>query len=338
MPQDTTVTINKDGTVIVVYSSKDSIDQEVERALQQYQLQQPNQQHEVSDQGTPVIVPLAIIACMALVIYKLNNWLQPTIERISGRYFDEEEAPETTAPEPKALVYNGDGLQFTDAELEKVLDKYIVYFTRLDFGGRIKFLQRLKKFIDQKVFVIHDESGFREMPILISAAAVQISFGLDKYLLPNFSHIHIFPDAFIGVYPTLRLLEGNVSGHTVNLSWKHFMDGYKYPENGQNVGLHEFAHAYYYQYFETGENVERDFVATFPKFDEWGNRAFQQEQLPGNDLYSDYALTNFQEFWAESVEIFFERPADMKRIYLDLYNAMCELLNQNPVSTNSTFS
>lgn len=51
-------------------------------------------------------------------------------------------------------------------------------------------------------------------------------------------------------------------------------------------------------------------------------------------LYSDYALTNFQEFWAESIEIFFERPADMKIKYGDLYQAVCEILNQNPLDKN----
>ena len=133
----------------------------------------------------------------------------------------------------------------------------------------------------------------------------KLVLGLINICCLFFSHIHIFPEEFIGYHPTLRLLEGNVSGHCINLSWKHFLNGYKLPDNGQNVGLHEFAHAFYYQYFEAGENVERDFVETFPLFDDCGNKVFEAEKLPGNNLYSDYALTNFQEFWAESIEIFF---------------------------------
>jgi Mlc titration factor MtfA (ptsG expression regulator) len=60
------------------------------------------------------------------------------------------------------------------------------------------------------------------------------------------------------------------------------------------------------------------------------------EQSGFNKLYSDYALRNFQEFWAESIEIFFERPADMKRKYEDLYGALCEILNQNPLHSGNT--
>lgn len=278
-------------------------------------------------------MPFLFVIIFVIVVLKLA--------RNAGSLYEENELRSDNIPggHPRTfLTYRGDDLKFSDDELVKVLNKHFVYYTRLPYDQKLKFFQRLRAFMSKKIFVIHDESGFKEMPILISASAVQISLGLEKYLLPNFSHIHIFPDAFIGYHPTLRLLEGNVSGHTINLSWKHFLTGYEYPENGQNVGLHEFAHAYYYQYFETGENVERDFVATFPKFDDCGKRAFQQEQLPGNDLYSDYALTNFQEFWAESVEIFFERPADMQLKYPELYSAICDLLNQDPLNSNSNFA
>lgn len=338
MPQDSTAILD-DSMRAVVDALIDSINGAADNGFQQQSLQTPVTTATDEDNDRSIFTPLIIIGCMALVIYKLNNWLQPKIERISRQYFDEpDETPAVTAPDAHELIYNGNALDFSDDEMVKVLNKYFPYYPRLGYHDKLRFFERMQKFMSEKIFVIHDASGFKEMPILISAAAVQISFGLEKYLLPNFSHIHIFPDAFIGVHPTLRLLEGNVSGHTINLSWKHFLDGYKFPDNGQNVGLHEFAHAYYYQYFETGENVEQDFVASFPRFDSCGSRAFEQEQLPGNDLYSDYALTNFQEFWAESVEVFFERPANMKAIYPELYAAMCEVLNQDPANNVSHFA
>lgn len=344
MPQDTTVTIYQDGEYINITAPQDS----VWAAVEKYYASHPAKPYHVTYQDpykkgqTPAYVPFVFIGAMVVAIYILNEKLQPRIARWFGKRLDEfgeyldnaEEAPAAAPKPPSALVYNGSSLYFTSDELEKVLNKYFPYYARLESKGKEKFLHRLKKFMSEKVFIIHNESGFKEMPILISASAVQISFGLDKYLLPFFSHIHIFPEEFIGYHPTLRLLEGNVSGHCINLSWKHFLNGYKLPDNGQNVGLHEFAHAFYYQYFEAGENVERDFVETFPLFDDCGNKVFEAEKLPGNNLYSDYALTNFQEFWAESIEIFFERPADMKIKYGDLYQAVCEILNQNPLDKN----
>lgn len=332
MPQSETITFFDSAGNAIPFDSLPELDKEQYHSmLHQREVNEYNEGHNKKSKDNNYM-PFFFILIFIIIIIKAAR------SRDSG--YDEDDTTDNV-PEnysPSFLTYNGDELDFSDAEMVKVLNKHFPYYIGLNYDNKLKFFQRLRKFIHQKIFVIHDESGFKEMPILISAAAVQISLGLDKYLLPNFSHIHIFPDAFIGVHPTLRLLEGNVSGHTINLSWKHFLDGYKYPENGQNVGLHEFAHAYYYQYFETGENVEKDFVASFPKFDSCGNRAFQEEQLPGNDLYSDYALTNFQEFWAESVEIFFERPADMKLKYADLYEAISEVLNQDPANSNSHFA
>lgn len=61
------------------------------------------------------------------------------------------------------------------------------------------------------------------------------------------------------VYPDSCFPEGNVSGHLINLSWKHFLDGYGLPDAGHNVGLHEMALALYYQTFVKEENVDKNF-------------------------------------------------------------------------------
>lgn len=232
---------------------------------------------------------------------------------------------------PTSLTYKGSELKFSRSVLIEVLNKRFPYYKKLSTLEHDKFLDRLQKFISSKTFFIHDESGFREMPILISATAIQLSFGFEKYLLPGFPNIHIYPEEFLGVHPHIRYLEGNVSNSCINISWKHFLDGFKYPDDGQNVGLHEMAHAYHFQYIETEGNQNEDFTKKYPDFNIHANKAFAQESTSINDLYTDYALRNFQEFWAESVEIFFEKPKQMAVNYPELYIAMCDLLNQSPL-------
>jgi MtfA peptidase len=227
-------------------------------------------------------------------------------------------------------TYYGDELNFSEEELTTILTKRFPYFNCLSAIQKARFLERLQHFIFQKTFKIHDNRGFKEMPVLISAAAIQLTFGLQKYLLPNFEFIHVYPKEFIRIQDTICYLEGNVSGHAINLSWKHFLDGYANSNDGQNVGLHELAHALYYQTFIVAENIDGNFRDTFDHFNNFGNKVFDQDLQPGNDLYTDYALKNFQEFWAESAEIFFEKPAAMKAAYPQLYDAVKSLLNQDP--------
>lgn len=341
MPQDTTVQYYYDGEYITVSGPKDSIDSLYEAYLRnrseiistiQDAVPETAAERESGEKDVVFFLFLFIVMA-AIVLYKLQSKLHPRPERNVSDYSDRPpQQPGTVFHSTGKLTYRGDKLEFSDIELDTVLNKHFPYYCQLSIANKERFLHRLTKFISRKIFVIHDESGFKEMPILISASAIQLSFGLDKYLLPHFSHIHIFPEEFIGYHPTLRILEGNVSGHSVNLSWKHFLNGYQLPDNGQNVGLHEFAHAFYFQYFETGNHVEMDFVETFPLFDACGSEAFEMEQQRTERLYSDYALRNFQEFWAESIEIFFERPADMKQQYDELYRSICEILEQDPLT------
>lgn len=246
----------------------------------------------------------------------------------------EEHRPPTSVVEKSAAItIEGDDMHLTDEMALPVLQKHFPYFNRLSFPNRQKFLQRLKRFAAAKTFKIHDEQGFKEMPILVSATAIQLSFGLDKYLLPGFPFIHIYPEEFLGIHPNIRYLEGNVSARHIRISWKHFLQGFQYPADGQNVGLHEMAHAYYYQNMELGENVDDGFMDAFPTFNINADKVFSAEKLPGNDLYSDYALKNSQEFWAGSIELFFEKPEELKAKYRGLYDALCGLLNQDPAGS-----
>lgn len=235
-------------------------------------------------------------------------------------------------PKPRNyLTYYGFKLDFSDEKISHVLTLRFSYYNQLSAYNKEIFVERVQNFIADKVFKIHDEKGFKEMPILVAATAVQLTFGLKKYLLPHFHYIHIHPQEFLRIRPILCFLEGNVSGHSINLSWKHFLAGYANPNDGQNVGLHELAHALHYQNFIVGENIDRGFRNLFDSFNIDGNKAYHTEKMAEGGLYSTYAEKNFQEFWAETVEIFFEKPGDMKAHYPDLYETMKQLLNQDPL-------
>ncbi|WP_431211698.1 zinc-dependent peptidase [Puia sp. P3] len=56
-------------------------------------------------------------------------------------------------------------------------------------------------------------------------------------------------------------------------------------------------------------------------------------------MLGDYAATNYHEFWAVAVEVFFESPVAFRHEMPDLYEAMACVLNQDPlnfISGNTT--
>lgn len=228
------------------------------------------------------------------------------------------------------LLYEGDKLNIPDDEIVRILTKYYPYYTHLQSSLQFQFKERLKKFMKEKTFVICSNEGYKEMPVLISAAAIQISFGLDKFMLPYFRYIKVQPEEyFANDTEHLRVLEGNVEGNIITIAWNHFLKGFDDYNDGQNVGLHEMAHALYFQYMQTDMIKEKNFNFHFNKIMLKGNEVYASKESK-HVLFSDYAYRNLQEFWAESVEIFFERPEALRANYPDLYSDLKELLQQDP--------
>ncbi|MEP7164660.1 MAG: zinc-dependent peptidase [Ferruginibacter sp.] len=336
MPQDTAWLDNRGGYIIIP-SNPDSIPADVKDILQQFSSDPrfKKKQDNYAD-WAPLFYTIGMLV-LIWVIIRIRDGRSKTYVALGSMVnnetdYDIDEKGNLIEEKPDYLVYEGSELNLTNDEVTAILSKRSIYFTRLPKADKERFVYRLQKFMKLKTFFIHDKSGYKEMPVLISSAAIQVSFGLVNYLLPDFPCIHIFPEEFIATEPTIRFLEGNVSDNCINISWKHFLNGFNNPDDGQNVGLHEMAHAYYFQNVETPDNKDQNFVHTFSKFNNCGNTAFEEEQKPGNDLYSEYAMKNFQEFWAETVEIFFEKPVLLKTIYPALYAAVSDLLNQDPIN------
>ena len=76
----------------------------------------------------------------------------------------------------------------------------------------------------------------KEIPILISAAAVQITFGLEKYELPFFKNIYVTPDAYQRTGEK-EIFVGHVSPEGIFISWKYFLQGYGDTTDNVNVAI-----------------------------------------------------------------------------------------------------
>jgi len=209
-----------------------------------------------------------------------------------------------------------------------ILNKYFPYYRELNSDLQKKNFKRVKQFIKTKTFIIRHNEGFKEMPVLVSAAAIQITFGLERYQLPFFTYIQIYPEEYFAEN-ALRVLAGHVKDNTITIAWNHFLRGFT-EQDGSNVGLHEMAHALYYQHLIADVYKHKPFVTDFEDVMQQGEETFKQCRELSNRLYSDYAFTNLQEFWAESLEIFFERPCEMETLYPALFRELCSLLKQNP--------
>src|SRR5689334_10249461 len=67
-----------------------------------------------------------------------------------------------------------------------IISRVLPYFNQLNDLNKQKFLKRVYNFKIAKTFYFHGVDRQEEIEILISAAAIQVSFGLKSYMLPFF--------------------------------------------------------------------------------------------------------------------------------------------------------
>jgi Mlc titration factor MtfA (ptsG expression regulator) len=216
-------------------------------------------------------------------------------------------------------------------DFEALLARYNPYFKSLSKTGRERFLRRVLLFMELKKFEYVDIDPEESMPLLVSAAAVQLTFGLENFLLDYFGTIYILKDKYrYGFYN--MPFEGHVSQEGIYLSWNHFIRQFNDYSDGQNVGLHEMAHALTYVNFTVQKGRDNAFYTHFTDFSVIARPIFERMQTGESNLLGEYAATNYQEFWAVSIETFFERSTTFKRHLPELYSALCFLLNQDPLT------
>ena len=213
-----------------------------------------------------------------------------------------------------------------------VVSRYIKYYNRLGLEEQRKFLFRTFLFRKSKRFHYIEVQETPEMPILVSAVAVQLTFGLDKFMLNYFDDIFVLRDDYhYGFYS--RPFQGHVDQTGIYLSWDNFMKGVTGQTPNCNVGLHEMGHALAYVNFITQTEEDKHFKKEFKNFSRIARPVFVDMQQGGKNLLGDYAATNYHEFWAVAVEVFFENPVRFKHELPELYEAMINVLNQDPLAS-----
>ena len=211
-----------------------------------------------------------------------------------------------------------------------ILEKYFEFYIGLSESERSHFERRVQNFMRMKQFIPRNmkEVTF-EMKVLISACAIQLTFGLPKVYLRHFKKILVYPDNY---YSTInqKYHKGEVNPRygIIVLSWKAFIHGY-YEKEGINLGLHEMAHALHLE--NVILNTEIDFLDK-TALKEWRNLAIEQiEKIQSgeNTFFRKYGAADEHELFAVAVENFFERPIEFNEALPKVYGILSRLLNQD---------
>ncbi len=216
-------------------------------------------------------------------------------------------------------------------ESKQYLTDHFDYYRRLSAKDKSIFEKRLAYFLSKKKFIGRNGLELTHgMKLLISAAAIQLTFGFPKVHLRYFQYILIYPDTY---YSTIsrkyHVGEVNPRARAIVISWKYFLEGYL-TKDGRNLALHEMAHALRLE--NRISNREYNFLhpVSLKLWEELAEMEMNKIQDQPDGFFRKYAAENREEFFCVAVENFFDRPEEFYAYHPGLYEVLAKLLKQDP--------
>lgn len=225
----------------------------------------------------------------------------------------------------------------------ETLLRHFPFYTMLSKHLRRRLEACILVFIKEKEFIGRKIEIDDEKKVLIAANACLLTIGHDRCEYKHVKSIFVYPEAVFKknqiqngwvVTEENQILLGEAwQGGEVVLSWRDLVAGDENPNDGRNVGLHEFAHQL------DLEDGMADGVPPMPlqNYKHW-TKVMSKEFHKLQELYKKhkkgfldyYALTDPAEFFAVATEAFFEKPKMLKKKEPELYEALKEYYNLDP--------
>lgn len=214
-----------------------------------------------------------------------------------------------------------------------ILARYVLPYQRLDRPAQRRFEHVVSVFVNDKEWVGAGMEVAEEMKVMIGACAAQLLHGFSDLELAHFRRIVVYPESYRS-HRSGKLHQGEVRPRAglIIISWDDFVHGYSRSKDAHNVGLHELAHALWFE--NTIENSEDNFLRP-DLLQTW--HALADEEIArlrsgADHFFRDYAATNHAEFFAVAVEYFFERPVEFRAQLPALFDTLAGLLKQDPAT------
>lgn len=234
------------------------------------------------------------------------------------------------------------------AQQRIVVERLVPLARRLPQPLRLKLEGKINLFLDQVTFRgQNDLEVTEEMRLSIAAQACLLIVNSPVWY-DTLRNILIYPSAFLthrGTHDGYVVHENNHAtlGESwargpVILSWDHALHGGLDSEDGHNVVIHEFAHQLDAL---TGHTNGIPILRKGQAYAGWEkamldayNDHVERVERGGHTLIDAYGATNHEEFFAEAIVTFFERPKAMRRAEPVLYGQLAELLALDPARWN----
>lgn len=215
------------------------------------------------------------------------------------------------------------------------LDAHVALYRTADAEGRRRFERDVQFALDEYTFEgVNGATVTDARRLAVGAGVAALLHGRPSWELPGTKAVLVYPDRFDDTYygGTYADYDGMaheqgpliVSGPAVDASWTSGGDA-------DNVVLHELAHLL--DFANEGADGVPSLVdpASASSWQALVRREMQRVER-GRSVLRPYAAEAPSEFFAVTVEAFFEQPEQLKRHHAELYDALVAFFGLDPAS------
>ena len=212
-----------------------------------------------------------------------------------------------------------------------IVAKEISFYTKLTLKEQRVFEHRVLRFTRYHTFVGREGLFVTErMQLLISATAIMITFGYNRYLFSKFETILVFPEHYFStITEEYHKGEANPSYRTIVFSWEDFEEGIKIEDDNLNLGIHEFTHALHFSFLTERSYSASHFLKNYKLLLLSLRNKDAQKRLIEMKYLREYGFENQYEFLSVLIEQFFETPEEFRSKLPAIYNRVKIMLNMD---------
>jgi len=203
-------------------------------------------------------------------------------------------------------------------------------YHKFDAVQKRRFLRRFAWLKSKKKFIFYGAiTNPEEVKAYIVSSAVLLTMGMKGYQYRrSVRRIVVYPSKYYSrIRKTHHLGEYNPRLKILVFAADALKEGFEIPNDGINLGIHEFSHALCYEMKPSGHWENKRFRYGLKRLRGFLKDKKAVQRLSSEAFFRNYAYENVFEFFAILTEYFVEDPKKFQALYPELYRTIQVMYN-----------
>lgn len=211
-----------------------------------------------------------------------------------------------------------------DDKIKVWLVNYLPYYNKLNDSLKKEFEKRLSLYVEAREFKVVRNKEIDDVPFdiknILASQAIRLSLGHTDFLIKDMDRIYLYKHPFPSPrFQFLHTYETDIIDGVIILSLEQAISGIVQPKTYYNITLHAFAEAFVHLYPQIN----------FPDVNKYGWEDLEKITTISKEVITNTCGYPALDLLVVHIVLYFECNEEYKQIFLEEYEALYTIFNQN---------